>query len=155
MLNAHTRDGLLWSLFRASGSGVFPIVLFPPDAALSRWPRLSVGFFETESPSLPFKKVGTNTMIIMASLPTPLDSIFYVQTINYFSEFVKRFFNFFSRSNSVWNMSASLTRIARQVSQMFDLNRRNLVQYSPLKHFFKIRVQIVLTFRIFRVYYYT
>lgn len=94
-------------------------------------------------------------MIIMASLPTPLDSIFYVQTINYFSEFVKRFFNFFSRSNSVWNMSASLTSITRQVSQMFDLNRRNLVQYSPLKHFFKIRVQIVLTFRIFRVYYYT
>ena len=94
-------------------------------------------------------------MIIMASLPTPLDSIFYVQTINYFSEFVKRFFNFFSRSNSVWNMSASLTRIARQVSRTFDLNRRNLVQYSPLKHFFKIRVKIVLTFRIFRVYYYT
>ena len=59
------------------------------------------------------------------------------------------------RSDSVWNMSASLTRIARQVSQTFDLNRRNLVQYSPLKHFFKIRVKIVLTFRIFRVYYYT
>ena len=76
-------------------SGVFPIVPLPPDTALSRWPRLSVGFFETESPSLPFKKVGTNTMIIMASLPTPLDSIFYVQTINYFSEFVKRFFYFF------------------------------------------------------------
>ena len=74
---------------------MFPIVPLPPDTALSRWPRLSVGFFETESPSLPFKKVGTNTMIIMASLPTPLDSIFYVQTINYFSEFVKRFFNFF------------------------------------------------------------
>ena len=52
-------------------------------------------------------------------------------------------------------MSASLTSITRQVSQMFDLNRRNLVQYPPLKHFFKIRVQIVLTFRIFRVYYYT
>lgn len=88
-------------------------------------------------------------------LAHPVGFNFYVQTINYFSEFVKRFFNFFSRSNSVWNMSASLTSITRQVSQMFDLNRRNLVQYSPLKHFFKILVQIVLTFRIFRVYYYT
>lgn len=76
----------------------------------------------------------------------------------YFIDFLHTFldiFNFFSRSNSVWNMSALLTRIARQVSRTFDLNRRNLVQYSPLKHFFKIRGQIVLTFRIFRVYYYT
>ena len=39
------------------------------------------------------------------------------------------------RSDSVWNMSALLTRITRQVSRTFDLNEmRKQLQAHPLKN---------------------